>query len=151
MVPMTKMAAPAPGTVLLLARLARTAGYRVGEALAAMQMRTHEFPVLNHLAETGPVSQQELGEALRINPSNLVGLLDSLEADGLLVRTRDRADRRRHLVELTAAGRRRLARAWDAAAATERELLAPLSATEREQLHVSLQRLVGHSCSGRRC
>ena len=148
---MTKTAATAPGTVLLLARLARTAGYRVGEALAAMQMRTHEFPVLNHLAETGPVSQQELGAALRINPSNLVGLLDSLEADGLLVRTRDRADRRRHLVELTVAGRRRLAKAWHAAAATERELLAPLSAAEREQLHLSLQRLVGHSCSGRRC
>lgn len=151
MAEMTKTAAPAPGTVLLLARLARTAGYRVGEALAAMQMRTHEFPVLGHLAEAGPVSQQELGAALRINPSNLVGLLDALEADGLLVRTRDRADRRRHLVELTGAGRRRLAKAWQVAEATERELLSPLSAAEREQLHLSLRRLVGHSCSGRRC
>ena len=151
MAPMTKTAATAPGTVLLLARLARTAGYRLGEALEAMQMRTHEFPVLNHLAEAGPVSQQELGAALRINPSNLVGLLDVLEADGLLMRTRDRADRRRHLVELTAAGRQRLAQAWHAAEATERELLSPLSPIEREQLQVSLQRLVGHSCSGRRC
>jgi DNA-binding MarR family transcriptional regulator len=151
MVPMPKTAGTAPGTVLLLARLARTAGYRVGEALAAMQMRTHEFPVLNHLAEAGPVSQQELGVALRINPSNLVGLLDVLEADGLLARTRDRADRRRHLVELTGAGRQRLAKAWQVAAATERELLAPLSAAERAQLQASLKRLVGHSCSGRRC
>ncbi|HZO58102.1 MAG TPA: MarR family transcriptional regulator [Solirubrobacterales bacterium] len=148
---MTKTAATAPGTVLLLARLARTAGYRLGEALAAMQMRTHEFPVLNHLAESGPVSQQELGVALRINPSNLVGLLDVLEADGLLVRARDREDRRRHLVELTRAGRQRLAKAWHAAEATERELLAPLSPAEREQLQLSLKRLVGHSCSGRRC
>ena len=146
-----KAPATATGTVLLLARLARTAGYRLGEALAAMQMRTHEFPVLNHLAETGPVSQQELGLALRINPSNLVGLLDLLEADGLLVRVRDRADRRRHLVELTAAGRRRLARAWHAAEATEQDLLSPLSRAEREQLHASLERLVGHSCGGRRC
>jgi len=151
MAPMTKTAATAPGTVLLLARLARTAGYRLGEALAAMQIRTHEFPVLNHLAESGPVSQQELGVALRINPSNLVGLLDVLEADGLLVRARDREDRRRHLVELTRAGRQRLAKAWHAAEATERELLAPLSPAEREQLQLSLKRLVGHSCSGRRC
>ena len=148
---MTKTAVNAPGTVLLLARLARTAGYRVGEALAAMQMRTHEFPVLSHLAQAGPVSQQELGAALRINPSNLVGLLDALEADGLLVRTRDRDDRRRHLVELTAGGRRRLAKAWQVAEATERELLSPLSPAEQEQLHEALSRLVGHCCSGRRC
>ncbi len=147
----TKTAGNPPGTVLLLARLARTAGHRLGEALAAMQMRTHEFPVLSFLAEAGPVSQQELGVALRINPSNLVGLLDVLEADGLLVRTRDREDRRRHLVELTGAGRRRLAQAWQAAEATERDLLAPLSAAERTQLRGALERLVGHSCSGRRC
>jgi MarR family transcriptional regulator, lower aerobic nicotinate degradation pathway regulator len=147
----TKTPASATGTVLLLARLARTAGYRLGEALAAMQMRTHEFPVLNHLADAGPVSQQELGMALRINPSNLVGLLDVLEADGLLVRGRDREDRRRHLVELTPDGKRRLAQAWHAAEATEQELLAPLSPAERDQLHLSLKRLVGHSCGGRRC
>ena len=46
-------------------------------------MRTHEFAVLHHLHQAGPLSQQELGGALRINPSNLVGLLDELEADGL--------------------------------------------------------------------
>ena len=56
-----------------MVRLARMAGYRLGEALAAMEMRTHEFAVLNHLSESGPLSQQELGQALRINPSNLVG------------------------------------------------------------------------------
>ena len=81
-----------------MVRLARMAGLRLGEALAAMEMRTHEFAVLNHLLESGPLSQQELGRALRINPSNLVGLLDLLEADGLLVRVRDPHDRRRHLV-----------------------------------------------------
>jgi DNA-binding MarR family transcriptional regulator len=54
-------------------------------------------------------------------------------------------------VELTGAGRQRLAKAWQVAAATERELLAPLSAAERAQLQASLKRLVGHSCSGRRC
>src|SRR5215210_5193576 len=86
--------------VLLMVRLARMAGLRLGEALAAMEMRTHEFAVLNHLLESGPLSQQELGQALRINPSNLVGLLDLLEADRLLVRVRDPADRRRHIVQL---------------------------------------------------
>ena len=138
--------------VLLMVRLARMAGYRLGKALTAMEMRTHEFAVLNHLSESGPLSQQELGQALRINPSNLVGLLDLLEADGLLARVRDRHDRRRHIVTLTALGRRRLMRAWEAAEAAEADLLAPLSDDERERLRGMLERLVGHACGpGARC
>jgi DNA-binding MarR family transcriptional regulator len=123
-------------------------GYRIGQALAALDMGTHEFAVLNHLQQAGPLSQQDLGSALRINPSNLVGLLDALEADGLIVRPRDPADRRRHLVDLTAPGQRRLARAKQAAAAAEQELLAPLSEVERKDLHGMLERLASHSCAG---
>jgi DNA-binding MarR family transcriptional regulator len=142
--------ASATGLVLLIVRLSRMAGYRLGEALAAMEMRTHEFAVLNHLSEAGPLSQQELGQALRINPSNLVGLLDLLEADGLLVRLRDPADRRRHRVQLTPAGRQRLARARHAAEAAEEDLLSPLAPAEREQLRGALERLVGHGCGAKR-
>jgi DNA-binding MarR family transcriptional regulator len=142
----------ATGLVLLIVRLSRMAGYRLGQALAAMEMRTHEFAVLNHLAEAGPISQQELGQALRINPSNLVGLLDLLEDDGLLVRARDPHDRRRHLVQLTSAGRKRLAGAWRAAEQAEEDLLSPLSPAERDDLRETLERLVGHGCGpGRRC
>src|SRR6185503_14113917 len=138
--------------VLLMVQLARMAGHRVGKALTAMEMRTHEFAVLNHLSESGPLSQQQLGQALRINPSNLVGLLDLLEADGLLVRVRDPQDRRRHIVTLTAMGRGRLMRAWEAAEAAEADLLSPLSHQEREQLRGMLERLVGHACGPRsRC
>jgi MarR family transcriptional regulator, lower aerobic nicotinate degradation pathway regulator len=138
--------------VLLMVRLARMAGYRLTEALAAMEMRTHEFAVLNQLSESGPLSQQELGRALRINPSNLVGLLDLLEGDGLLVRVRDPHDRRRHLVTITPLGKRRLIGAWEAAEAAESDLLSPLSEQEREQLRSMLERLVGHACRpGTRC
>jgi DNA-binding MarR family transcriptional regulator len=131
-------------------------GFRLGEALAALEMRTHEFAVLHHLQQAGPLSQQELGAALRINPSNLVGMLDSLEAEGLVVRPRDPADRRRHLVELTQAGRRRLAEAKRAVEAAEQDLLAPLSSAERERFHRTLERLASHGCGhgasrGRAC
>ena len=140
------------GLVLLMVRLARMGGYRLTEALGAMEMRTHEFAVLNQLSEAAPLSQQELGRALRINPSNLVGLLDLLEADGLLLRVRDPHDRRRHLVTITPLGKRRLMRAWEAAEAAETDLLSPLSEQEREQLRSMLERLVGHACRpGTRC
>jgi DNA-binding MarR family transcriptional regulator len=144
------------GCGLLIFRLARATGYRLGETLAALDMRTHEFAVLHHLQQAGPLSQQEIGSALRINPSNLVGLLDALEGDGLVVRPRDPTDRRRHLVELTAEGERRLVEAKRAVQAAEQDLLAPLSEAERVQFKAVLERLASHTCAvtggrGRAC
>jgi DNA-binding MarR family transcriptional regulator len=135
------------GSAVLILRLARATGYRLAEALAALDMRNHEFAVLHHLHQAGPLSQQELGSALRINPSNLVGLLDALEGDGLVVRPRDPADRRRHLVELTAEGQRRLAKAKRAVEAAEQDLLAPLTEVERVRLIGVLERLASHTCA----
>ena len=150
----TRLSEPAgtAGHAMLIFRLARVTGYRLTQALAALEMRTNEFAVLHHLHQAGPLSQQELGGALRINPSNLVGLLDALEADGLIVRPRDPADRRRHLVGLTTTGQRRLVQAKRAVARAEHELLAPLDPHERAQLQGFLERLAGHSCGpGQRC
>jgi DNA-binding MarR family transcriptional regulator len=142
----------ATGHSMLIFRLARVTGYRLARALAALEMRTNEFAVLHHLHQAGPLSQQQLGGALRINPSNLVGLLDDLEADGLIVRPRDPRDRRRHLVGVTPAGHRRLAQAKRAVEQAERDLLSPLSSTEQRKLHEYLDRLAGHSCTpGSRC
>jgi DNA-binding MarR family transcriptional regulator len=136
---------------LMILRLARASGRRLGEALAGLGMRGHEFAVLHQLSESGPLAQQELGEGLRIHASNLVGLLDALEADGLIARGRDPRDRRRHLVELTGRGRDRLQRAQRAALAAERDLLEPLSQREREQLYAYLRRLAAHSCGRKAC
>jgi DNA-binding MarR family transcriptional regulator len=136
---------------LLILRLARASGRRLADALDGLGMRGHEFAVLHYLADSPPVSQQQLGEAMRIHPSNLVGLLDALEADGLVVRPRDPADRRRHLVELTTRGRRRLETAKGAALEAERDLLEPLSRSERQQLYVYLSRLAAHSCGTKAC
>jgi DNA-binding MarR family transcriptional regulator len=148
--------AGAAGYAVLILRLARATGYRLAEALAALDMRNHEFAVLHHLQQAGPLSQQDLGSALRINPSNLVGLLDALEGDGLVVRPRDPADRRRHLVGLTTVGKRRLAEAKRAVAVAEQDLLAPLTEGERVQLKGVLERLARHTCAvtggrGRAC
>lgn len=136
------------GCAVLLVRLARVSRYRLKRAFSAMDMRTHEFALLHFLSEAGPLSQQQLGNALRVDPSNLVALLDGMEAAGSLVRRRDPADRRRHLVQLTAAGRKRLQTAERAALESENEMLEPLSSSEREQLQGLLARIASHSCSG---
>jgi DNA-binding MarR family transcriptional regulator len=48
----------------------------------------------------------DLADALHIDPSSLTGILDRLEAAGLLTRRSDRKDRRRAVLTLTAKGRK---------------------------------------------
>jgi len=69
-----------------------------------------------------------------VAPSILVTLLNPLEADGLVTRERDPADRRRHLVSLTPAGEKHLASASRAQRDTEDALFASLDENQREQL-----------------
>lgn len=133
---------------LLFVRLAQVSRTRLTEALEGMGLRPPEFAVLHNLAEVGPSTQLQLARALRIHPSNLVALLDGLEAGGWLERTRDPADRRRHVVALTQAGAKLLVAAQAAAEDAERELLEPLKPAERSQLDRLLRRLAAHSCGG---
>jgi DNA-binding MarR family transcriptional regulator len=144
------------GCGLLILRLARAAAWRLGRSLADSGLRWPDFAVLHHLEAQGPLAQRELAMALRIQPSNIVALLDDLERRDLLRRSPDPADRRRHRVELTARGRATLQRATKAARAAEADLLAPLSPAERRAFHVLLVSLTAHTCDrggfgGSRC
>jgi MarR family transcriptional regulator, lower aerobic nicotinate degradation pathway regulator len=141
-------AADASACGLLFVRLAHVSRARLAEALEGMGLRPADFAVLHHLAETGPTTQLMLARALRIHPSNLVALLDGLEAAGLLGRARDPADRRRHVVALTAAGAKLLVAAQEAAREAEQELLEPLEPAERAELEGLLRRVAAHSCVG---
>jgi DNA-binding MarR family transcriptional regulator len=132
---------------LLFFRLSRASGEGLGGKLAEIDMRQPEFAILHQLDDAGPISQQALGRALRIHPSNLVAMIDDLEREKLLIRHRDQADRRRYLVELTDKGRLRLEQAHRRALEAELELLSPLNGREREQLRRLLGRLATHSCT----
>ena len=58
--------------------------------------------VLTHLRSDGPAAQQTLIDIAGVDPSNLVGPPKlELEDAGLIVRSRDRADRRRGVIELS--------------------------------------------------
>jgi DNA-binding MarR family transcriptional regulator len=126
----------------LLDHLARV-GRRAAEASTPGGLRPRHLHALGILSERGPLSQQGLGEVLSLDPSNVVGLLNELEDRGLITRQRDRSDRRRHIVELSANGEEALAAAYVRLGFVEDSLLAALSAEERATLHDLLVRAVG--------
>ncbi|MGH2924404.1 MAG: MarR family winged helix-turn-helix transcriptional regulator [Solirubrobacterales bacterium] len=145
------------GFGLLIFRLARASAWRLGQGLGESGLRWPEFAVLHHLEAQGTTAQRDLAHALRIQPSNLVALIDQLEDRELLARRPDPRDRRRHRVELTPLGRRAVRRGREATSRAESELLGPLSAEERAEFHALLVRLTAHTCDrgaggrGRRC
>ena len=104
----------------------------------------YDYSVLAILAEGERQTQATIADALAVDPSRLVALLDSLEERGLVVRQRDPRDRRRHVVSITADGKTQLSRLRDLTRGVEDEFFAPLDASSREALHELLLRLAAH-------
>lgn len=127
-------------SAFLLARLGRVAGRRLADCLAGTGLKPPHAAILIELRDRGPISQRALGEALNVDPSNLVAFLNALEDEDLLVRRRDPEDRRRHIVEITESGRERVPVCNAPVGELEDELFAGLSEREREQLHSLLER-----------
>ena len=96
---------------------------RAESALAPLGLRPRHLVALTVLRDHGSPSQQTLAAALQTDRTNLIGLLNQLEADGLILRRRSTEDRRRHIVELTSDGSQRLTDAESALAAAENEVL----------------------------
>lgn len=136
----------APGTMVLLSRLAKVVFQRSDPQRLGMSMRW--FVTLSFLEDHDGASQQALGEALYIDANNLVLLLNELEGAGYAERRRDPLDRRRHLVHITAKGRRALDRAERAQERVEEEVLATLSADERATLRDLLARALDKAGPG---
>lgn len=65
-----------------------------------------QFAALEALYHLGPLFQSELAAKLLKSGGNLTLVVDNLERDGLVTRTRDPADRRFVKVDLTPKGRR---------------------------------------------
>ena len=111
------------------------------EHLAPVGVSGRELGVLLLLDSMGPESQQETAQRLGVDRTTMVGLLDGLEAKGLVARHADAGDRRRNVVELTDAGQTALVRAVSASDEAERQLLAELDESESTQLRTLLTRL----------
>ncbi len=129
---------------LLIAQLARGTRRRIEEAVVPLGVRPRELLALQHLRERGPSAQQTLGELLGVDATNLVALLNGLEDADLIQRRRDRADRRRAIIELSTKGEQVLAELDRALGQIDDEVLAALTGSQRETLNGLLAQAVEH-------
>jgi MarR family transcriptional regulator, lower aerobic nicotinate degradation pathway regulator len=131
-------------TVFLLKRLGDAVRERAIPEFVAAGCNPYHHAVLALLAEGARDTQAEIADALKFDRSQLVGILDELERDGLIERRRDQNDRRRHVVRLTAEGRRTLTRRRGVVKRIESDFLEPLDAESRAKLHDLLLQLARH-------
>ncbi|MFF0150186.1 MarR family winged helix-turn-helix transcriptional regulator [Micromonospora sp. NPDC005203] len=139
------MSAPLPApsehrSGALLDHLARRMRLRSESVLAPLGLRPRHLVALTVLRAGGGTSQQALASILEMDSTNIVGLLNDLEAEQLIERRRSPEDRRRHVVELTENGAKRLSEAECALAGAEDEVLGALAPSERETLYELLRR-----------
>lgn len=129
-------------TTYLLSRTGKLARSRIGARLAARDLRMWHMAALAALADYGPQSGRSLSAQLTIDPSDIAKVLDELTAYGHVARTRDPGDRRRLLAEITGTGRQALEHLVTEAHDVQNKLLAPLTASERQHLHILLAKVL---------
>ena len=127
----------------LIARARRLVWLTAARRLEAHGEAMLVWQVLNRLRYEGPLTQRELASQCGQHPAGISRLLDTLERDAAVRRTRNPADRRKLEVTLTATGRRRLAASDAEVDAAAEEVFAPLGGAERRALAALLAKLIG--------
>src|SRR3954468_21460473 len=128
-------------TSFLLKRLGFAAKGRSMDAFEEAGFNPYSFAVLAALDEASHETQGAVADALGYDRSQMVGILDELEDQGLVEPRRDKVDRRRHVVELTADGKRALTKLRTLTKKLDDEFFGPLSGDERDTLHALLLKL----------
>jgi DNA-binding MarR family transcriptional regulator len=124
----------------LLVHLARRMQTEAEVELAAFGLRARHVIALTLLRDLGEQNQSDLHATFGMDPTNVVALLNELEADDLVERRRSPQDRRRHTVSLTPAGGTRLKEVERLLTGVEQRVLDPLTREEQQTLYALLSR-----------
>lgn len=129
----------------LIGRVSARAHRLIGETMAAAGGHAYHFAILAALDEFGPDSQVRIGRRCGIDQSDMHAMLNELTEQRHVARTPDPGDRRRNLITLTDAGRRRLEELDTRLTRVQHDVLKALSATERDTLIALLTRILDYS------
>jgi len=129
---------------LELARAARTVSRAFDDALTEAGGSLPVWLVLLNLKTRQLSSQRDLAEAVGVREATLTHHLNAMDSQGLVTRTRDPANRRVHVVELTPAGEAAFIRLAEAATAFDRKLRDGLTDADLDGLVARLGQLASN-------
>lgn len=138
---------PGSCSCLALRQASRFLTQRYDDALAPCGLRVTQYSVLAKLHRLGPSSLQQLAEAVVIDRSTLGHNLRPLERDGLVALATHDNDRRMRRLELTAAGKKKLAEARPLWKQAQVAFEATYGRDEAQQLAALLHRVVAGSAA----
>jgi MarR family transcriptional regulator, transcriptional regulator for hemolysin len=127
---------------LHLASAARIVRRAFDEALAEAGGSLPVWLVLLNLKIRPPANQRELAEAVGVREATLSHHLNAMDAEGLITRRRDTANRRIHVVELTDLGEETFLRLRATATSFDQRLRGGITEKEVAILAGLLDRLV---------
>ena len=130
-----------PPIGLRLSRAARSVSRAFDDALAGAGGSLPVWLVLISLKSQRLANQRELAEAVGIREATLTHHLNAMDAQGLITRRRDPANRRVHVVELTEKGEAAFRRMRGAAVAFDRRLRSGITEEDVANLEDLLSRL----------
>ena len=113
----------------------------VNENLRPLNLSLNMWFVLRSLWECDGLAQVDLASRLEVTPAAIVGLVNSLEAAGLVVRSRSETDRRAFRVFLTPLGRKVRTKGSRQALQVDAKALRGFTVTEVETLLALMRRL----------
>jgi DNA-binding MarR family transcriptional regulator len=129
------------GTWLHLFRATQKILRRVAVQLEPHGLTLAQFDVLAQLQRTSGILQQELADRLFVTKGNIVGLLNRMERDGLVVRQQHPQDGRAHLIYLTDRGKELATKVVPEHEALISECMALLSPNDQRTFHELLRTL----------
>jgi MarR family transcriptional regulator, transcriptional regulator for hemolysin len=134
---------------LQLTRASRAVSRAFDDALDEAGGSLPVWLVLLNLKTRRPANQRELAEAVGVREATLTHHLNAMDAEGLITRRRDTANRRIHVVELTEAGEGAFLRLRTAAVAFDHRLRRGITDQEIAGLEGVLDRLASNVGSER--
>ncbi|HET8926842.1 MAG TPA: MarR family winged helix-turn-helix transcriptional regulator [Microbacterium sp.] len=128
-------------TAFLLARANALSLTAVNAALEPLGLKVRSYSVLAVAVAGVRPTQRELSDFLRLDPSQIVSLIDELEKAGLATREPAQNDRRVNVVAATDEGRSVYKRAREATQRAEVECFGALGESDLAQLKTMLSAL----------
>ena len=125
-------------------RLQQVAVAVFSQATEAWGVTPLQFAVLQKLVHLPGIDQRTLSMEVGFDKSTIGGVIDRLEARGLLQRQHTAKDRRVRLLSLTPEGQALLTDAGPSVLQAQQQMLDPLSETERELFTQLMRKVIAH-------